>query len=271
MPPVLRPLEEEIVFLKAIREMIDSLVNRELLVLEGGESDTRVSFRSGAHKRLFNATLLDFLCGEARGAPLREGTYLGALQAIADQPGFSVDDSVAPLRAAVHGFLDWLGEDVEADVFLSSTNTRAALRMSRLDLLALCGDLSRRDILRSMGVAEELRYMLADGGTRIGTKDALLALDDFHERFHAAALDAHVGAIAEHLNGIRWGIHEYLQPEYRRSLVWEAKNYPTYRYVPPEGVTSGFAEQCFWELMEGTREEPRVRRFAAAKGPKTAR
>jgi hypothetical protein len=141
--------------------------------------------------------------------------------------------------------------------------------MSRLDLLALCGDLSRRDILRSLGVAEELRQMLAEGGRRVGTQDALLVLDDFYQRFHPLALDAHIGAIAEHLNNIRWGIHTYLQPEYRRSLVWEAKNYPNYRYVPPEGVTRGFAEQCFWELMEGVREPPRMRRFVVAKGPKT--
>jgi hypothetical protein len=110
--------------------------------------------------------------------------------------------------------------------------------------------------------------MLAEGGTPIGMEDALLTLDDFYWRFHSSALDAHVGTMAEHLNNIRWGIHEYLQPEYRRSLVWEAKNYPVYRYDCPEEVTSGFVQQCYWELMEGVREEPRMRRFKAGRDPR---
>ena len=88
----------------------------------------------------------------------------------------------------------------------------------------MCGDISKHNVLRSVGVAEELQQTLVASGVSVELEDAMLALGDFYERFHMDILNYHSSTIAEFLNNIRWGIYEYLQPEFRRSIVWEGGN-----------------------------------------------
>ncbi len=66
----------------------------------------------------------------------------------------------------------------------------------------------------------------------------MLALGDFYERFHTDILNYHSSTIAEFLNNIRWGIYEYLQPEFRRSIVWEESNPRKYRYTVVSRISS---------------------------------
>lgn len=57
--------------------------------------------------------------------------------------------------------------------------------------------------------------------------EAALALEDFYRWFHDDILNYHASTIAEFLNNIRWGIYEYLQPEFQRSIVWESREPPS--------------------------------------------
>jgi hypothetical protein len=154
-------------------------------------------------------------------APVKQSSYLGALRAISAHPRFDVDNSVAALRDATCAFVNWLKQEVSVDVWLPSIDTQASIQISRLNFLKMCGDISKHNVLRSVGVAEELQQMLAAGGASVELEDAMLALGDFYERFHTDILNYHSSTIAEFLNNIRWGIYEYLQPEFRRSIVWE--------------------------------------------------
>lgn len=55
----LTDIEEEVVFLKAIKEMIDSMVNFAMLSLQGSDPDASVLFKTSMHQRLFNILLVD--------------------------------------------------------------------------------------------------------------------------------------------------------------------------------------------------------------------
>ncbi len=265
MSMALHPIEEEIVFLKAIKEIIDSMVNREILTVQGTDPDSDILFHSGLHQRLFNVLLVDFLSKTEARVLVGQSTYLGALQAIVANPGFSVDDSVATLRDAVVAFADWLGQKISVDVSLPSIDKQATIRISRLTFLKMCGNISKHNMLRLGRVVEEFQQTLTENGVCMDMEDAMLALDDFYIRFHGDVFNYHGSNIAEYLNDIRWGIYEYLQPEYRRSLVWEAKGYPMYRYDYPDGVTNKYVQQCFASLMDEVRQEPSLRRFKVTK------
>jgi hypothetical protein len=53
--------EKEVIFLKAINELIDSMVNYEVLDLHGQNPDASIVFRTRTHQKFFNIILLDFL------------------------------------------------------------------------------------------------------------------------------------------------------------------------------------------------------------------
>jgi hypothetical protein len=99
-------------------------------------------------------------------------------------------------------------------------------------------------------------------------EESLLALTDFYERFHTDILNYHSSTIAEFLNNIRWGIYEYMQPEFHRSIVWESGDPPKYRYIYPDAVTSRLAKECYWELMNEVRSAPYMRKFTVTKSLK---
>ncbi len=151
------------------------------------------------------------------------------------------------------------------DVWLPSIDTRTSLQISRLNFLKMCGDISKHNVLRSVGVAEELQQTLAAIDVPVGLEDAMLVLGDFYKRFHTDILNYHSSTIAEFLNNIRWGIYEYLQPEFRRSIVWEGGNPPKCRYTFPIGIENNFAKQRYWDLMNEVRQPPYMRRFQVTK------
>jgi hypothetical protein len=239
MPMALNDIEEEVVFLKAIKEIIDSMVNFEMLTLHGTDPDSTVLFKTSTHQRFFNVVLVDFLSRTDKKAPVKQSSYLGALRAISARPSFSVDNSVAALRNATCTFVDWLEQKAIVDVRLPSINTQATIQISRLNFPKMCGDISKHNILRPVGVAEELQRTLAESGTPVELEDAMLALDDFYERFHTDILNYH--------------------------SVWEDGDPPMYRYTYPKGVAHNFAKQCYWDLMNEVRAQPYVRRFEVTK------
>lgn len=265
MPLTLRPVEEEVAFLKAVNESIDSMVNFEMLSLHGSDPDSNLLFVTQTHQRFFNIALVDFLSLTDKRAPVRKQSYLSALQGIATQPNFAVGDSIASLRLATNEFIHWLEQEITIDVWLPSIRIETPIRVPRVQYIKMCGDISKHNLLRSVGVAEDLQRLLALQGTDIELEAAMLALEDFYEWFHDHVLSYHSNTIAEFLNNIRWGIYEYLQPELRRSIVWEGGDPPKYRYTYPAAVVSDFGKECYWNLLNEVRRPPYVRKFAVTK------
>lgn len=258
-------VEQEVIILKAVKELIDSMVNYEMMSLVGEDPDSNIVFNSSTHQRFFNIILVDFLSRTDRKAPIKQTSYLGALKDIFERPSFNVGDSIEPLRDATHRFIDWLEQEVEVDIWLPSVDTQMTLKISRISFLKMCGNITKHNFLRSVGVAEELWKNLAASGISVTLEDSMLTLTDFYERFHTDILNYHSSTIAEFLNNIQWGIYEYVQPEFRRSIVWEGGDPPKYRYIYPKAVKSGFAKECYWELMDEVRSAPYMRKFTVTK------
>jgi len=252
MSLVLQPIEEEIVFLKAVVDLIDTMVNATMISVEGDGSQATVMFPTATHQQLFNVLLVDFLSSTQRDGPVTSKTYLDAMQAIAATPNFSLGDSIAKLRTETLAFDTWLKAEIVVDTWLPSLSLKLPLRLDRRDYLKMCGNLAKHNFLRSVRVAEQLRALIAKQGATITLEAAVLALDDFYERFHGDLLNYHSSSIAEFLNGIRWGVHEYLLPEFVRSRIVEEGD---------PAVISEFARDCYWNLMNDVRRSPPVRRF----------
>lgn len=265
MPIYLNKIEEEVVLLKAIKELIDSMVNFELLALNGADPDSQISFKSIIHQRFFNIILVDFLSQTDKRGPIKPTSYLSGLKSICKKPSFNIANSVTSLYEATYRFEEWLEQQVEVDVWLSSIDKEAAIKISRKNFLKMCGNISKHNFLRLGIVANELKKILKKSGIPIEIDDSLLLLAGFYERFHSDILNYHSSTIAEFLNNIRWGIYEYLQPEFQRSIVWEGQNPPKYHYTYPEGVKAKFARECYWEIMNEINNPPYVRRFEVTK------
>jgi len=258
-------IEQEVIILKAVKELIDSMVNFELMSLAGNDPDSNINFKSMTHQMFFNIILVDFLsCTDKRG-PIKQTSYLGSLRFISDNPSFNESDSINHLKNATQEFKDWIEQEVEVDIWLPSIAKDTKLTVTRFNLLKMTGNISKHNYLRSVGVAEELKNLLAKSGVDIGIEEALLALSEFYERFHTDILGYHSSTIAEFLNNIRWGIYYYLRPEFKKSIVWESKEPPKYRYTYPKDLNSEFAKACYWELMNEVRGEPYMRKFKVTK------
>lgn len=100
----LTKIEQEIIFLKASVETIDSVINNEMLEVYGSGEDAEVHFKSGANQRLFNIILVDFLSRSATEITGESKSYLSALMDITKNPNFNINKSVANLSSSVEGF-----------------------------------------------------------------------------------------------------------------------------------------------------------------------
>jgi hypothetical protein len=120
----------------------------------------------------------------------------------------------------------------------------------------------KHNFLRLISVAEELQQLLQKSGTKISLDDALLALEDFYTKFHRDVIAYHASTIAEFLHNLRWGIYEYLRPEFERSYTRiPGDRLGRYEYRYPEGVGAKFARECYWNLMNDVRAGIHLRRF----------
>jgi len=244
------------------------MVNGQMMLLRGDDPDSNIVFHSGIHQRLFNILLVDFLSktDPHRQAPIKQTSYLGGLADVASNPSFNKDNSVSLLKESVQEFTAWLEQTIEVDVWLPSIGREATLELARVKFLKMTGNISKHNYLRAMSVAKELQDILIKSGIAIDIHESLLVLADFYERFHSANLNYHSNTIAEFLNNVRWVIHEYLQPEFEQSIVYEGTEHPRrYHYTYPEEIKDAFAKSCYWDLMNEVRSKPYVKKFKVTK------
>lgn len=258
---MLTDIEIEAVLLKAVWDQIATAANASIFAVEGNEPDSEIRFETPIHQKFFNIVLVDLLSETDDSAPLKSRTYLSGLTCIAVNPLLSTRSAVGHLEKATVDFASWLEECIEVDAWLPSINRQVKFGLSRVLFIKMVGNLSKHNFLRSFRVAMQLRSVLKQSGVDVSLEDASLALPDFYDRFHTDILNYHSSTLAEFLNNIRWGIYEYLQPEFARSIVWDLDNPPMYRYTFPPGINSKYAQQVYWDLMNDVRSEPSMRRF----------
>ena len=262
---MLNKLESEAVYLFAAVELVNSAVNRQVLQFRAPPDRQEVVFESSLHRRYFSIRLVDFLSQTDNRAPVAAQPYLRAIRNICEMPLLGEAESARLLTDAAAAFTTWLEETFEFEAWLPSIGINAKLEPSRIQMLKLCGDLSKHNFLRAVGVAEDIRGLLAAAGHEVNLFQALSAREDMYEHFHENVLAYHASTIAQHLNDLRWGIHEYLLPLYRRCRVDEDGDSIMYRFEYPEDMEDPFARTCFWDLMNSVRAKPYVPRFTASR------
>jgi hypothetical protein len=53
-------IEQEVIILKAVKELIDSMVNYEMMSLLGADPNSTILFKSSTHQKIFNIVLVVF-------------------------------------------------------------------------------------------------------------------------------------------------------------------------------------------------------------------
>ncbi|PKM23448.1 MAG: hypothetical protein CVV09_20610 [Gammaproteobacteria bacterium HGW-Gammaproteobacteria-13] len=251
-------IEHEVIYLLAVVDLIKSMVNREMFDVLGTQCHQNILFRTMTHHRFFAIALVDFLSktdGKVE-APVQPKAFLRAVRDISTQPSFDVNGSVNDLKLAAESFASWLETEMEVDVWLPSINKQVVLRLTRWSLHCIAGNLSKHNFLRSVGIAMDLKELLAKADAPVEMHDVILVQNDIYEHFHNDVGLYHSSAIAEHLNNILWGIQTYLLPEFRRSYTHDQTEYYRYAYQYPDGLKDPLSQACYWDLMNHIRSGP---------------
>ncbi|MGE3979467.1 MAG: hypothetical protein AB7F94_18070 [Nitrospira sp.] len=219
-----------------------------------------VSFQSRHHQQLFSALLADFLEPVSLLGDNRADS-LAILESICRSPQFDEGGLVEFLEEPTAALNDWLEKEVTIPTWLPSIDRQVELRMARREFVYQCGAISKHSLGRLTRTAARFVKVLNLHGVDVSELDALLALDDFYDRFHDDVLNYHASVIAESLNNIRWGMWEYLRPTFMKSFQQLGELEYTYRM--PQGLDHDFARGCFWDAMNDVRRKPFVERFHA--------
>lgn len=262
-------IEQEVILLRNVYDHIGEMVNFSLLEIQDYQGDSLVMFKDMNQRKLFFILLVDFLSVTDKRGPIEKTSFLGGLSKVCETPQLSEEQSENELREVVQDFRGWLNEQRTIEIWMPSINEQVSLSISRLDAIKMSGDISKHNYLRASGVAERLREILQDSGIEVSFEQAMLALPDFYERFHDDILIYLSSHICEFLNNIRWAIHRYLRPEFRKSFHRTTESIVGYSYTVPNEIESEYARDCYWELMNELRQEPYMRQFIVSESFKS--
>jgi hypothetical protein len=265
------PIEQEIIVLKASWELIGEMVNYEMFVRPDKVTDVTLFPSTRTHQRLFNILLVDFLTAfdaasfdlplPEVGGQLSDKTYLFYLKRIATKPLLN-SDSPRLLADPVIAFSDWLDKDCTIErVWLPSIEVQTDITLKRIQFLRICGVAAKHHFMSMTRNAKDISAILKLNGVEMTRDQQYLVIPDFYEWFHGNILNYHIGAIAEFLNNIRWGIFEYLRPEFLRSFTKYGPDFIDYKYLYPAGVESELARTMYWDLMNEVMSKPYMQKF----------
>lgn len=258
--------EIEILYLKAVQGLIDSIVNHALLnIYIDGENRGEVHFSSYSDGTLFNIQLVDLLSQSDEKLMGKRVEYLSALRAIIDTPHFNNEDSIVLLRDAVPNLIEWLDEHFTfRNLWLPSIDLELNLEIKRADYIKICGNVAKHNFSRLSRVVDLIQRVFDKNDQRISSEQAYLVIEDFYKNFRDDIFLYHATSITVLLNEVRWGIHQYLLPEFHRSHRFTKTDIPhfhPYEYIYPDSIQQEFAKVVYWDLMNSVRAGPIVERF----------
>lgn len=252
-------IEEEVIFLKATWDIINSIVNYEIVNISEGDPHFHVYFKSSITMRIFNIILTDFLSPTDREAPVEQKPYLRALKEIIQNPNFNEKDSINFLKTSIISFDNWLNYEAEIEIYFRSLDIQKKIKIRRIDFIKIFGNLSKHNFLRAIGVSKLLTIILNKNGITVNETEAIIALEDIEGVLSQDIVAYHSSTLIEFLNNIRWGIYEYLSPEYQRSYYHIEDIRYGFRY--PEKISSDIAKHSYWDLMNKVGHGPWIKSF----------
>lgn len=267
----LTPMEKEVITLKAALDLINGMVNHETMIFTFRDPDSSVMFNTMTHKAFFNILLVDLL---SVPSDFFNGSknYLGRLADICESPLMGklvVKKDIQFLKDAVHTFSTWLAETVVIEKrWFPSIDLEINLSIKRQTFVTICGNISKHNFTQQTRQAKKLQKLLEENGRSFHLDKCLIALEDFQTQFYDDILAAHVPAIAEFLNNIRWGIYLYAVAERSRCVEnWydDKMHMNNYKYCYPQEVVSELGKTYYWNLMNDVMSPPYIQRFEVSK------
>jgi hypothetical protein len=265
------PTDQEVIVLKSTWDSIDEMVNYAIFMKFPGTAETELHFESSIHQRLFNILLTDFLTAPSpwpfglkqppQDALKSMQNILFHLQRVGENPILNPNGGEALLKP-LWAFRDWLeAECFVEDVWLPSIELKTDVRVKRFAFIKTCGNIGKHNFARLSRVVADICDILEANGNKVSVDQGYLIIEEFYEWFHDNVFAYHSSAIAEFLNNIRWGIYDYLKPEFRRSFTREPGDSIMYRFKYPAGSEHPTGKSMYWDLMNDVRSEPYMPRF----------
>lgn len=267
----LTPLEKEVITLKAVLDMINDMVNREIMSFSFRDSDSYVIFNTITHKAFFNIILVDLLSTPSEFFNGNKN-YIERLKDICQSPlmgKLSFKQDIRCLQDAVSDFAAWLSQKVVVEKrWFPSIDLEIDLRIQRQAFVTMCGNINKHNFTQQTRQARKLQKILEGNGKQFSIDKCLIAIEDFQEQFYDDVFSYHSTAIAEFLNNIRWGIFIYSVAERERCVVNrydEKLDLNCYEYKYPSGIISELGRTYYWNLMNDVRRPPYIQRFEVTK------
>ncbi|NOR31730.1 MAG: hypothetical protein GQ539_11620 [Sulfitobacter sp.] len=272
-------IEQETIVLLAVCQMIDDMVNHAMFIGSESLTDGNILFHSHIHQQLFNVHLVDFLSFPQLDRSLKERpfnlpptdtnskpsdrSYLYYLKTICKNPCFG--NVPTPLSSSLTVLSDWLdGETSIKGAHFPSLDLSFNIRVNRLKAISMTGNIGKHNITRLSDIAKKLLKIFSDHGQEVSLDQCYSALPDFQELFHDHALNYQSSHIVEMLNNLRWGIHEYLLPEFDRSFESisdkDGQQYHS-KFNIPDSFENEFSKGAYRLLMGLVRRRPVVQKF----------
>jgi len=261
-------IEIEIIYLKAVVELIDSVINQEVISIYKGKDGAQALFRTMTHQTYFNIILVDFLSKSDRKITGDSKSYLSALSYISNNPKFNLNNSVISLKKSVDDFKKWLEEYIKVDVWFPSLELQDVLNLKRVEFIKICGNISKHNFTRLSRVSKILQNILKRNNINTSERDVLSLLEDFYDRFHNDIFNYHGSFLVEQLNNIRWAIHKYLEPTFHNLINYIDDDLIRYEYRIPKEIRNDFSKNCFIDLLNYIRRTPYVEKFNTYKSLK---
>jgi hypothetical protein len=178
-----------VIVLRAVSELISSVVNFEVLSIVGEDPHTETRFPSATHQKYFNIVLVDLLSLIDDNIAPPGGSYIDGLKAVCAAPQFDLHESIDPLRVAVLEMDSWLNTRIDVGTWMPSIDLHADLSVTRSLLLRIAGNVSKHNFLRLGRTAKELQRVLQEADAAVDFDHALVALSDVYGRFHGDILN----------------------------------------------------------------------------------
>lgn len=251
-------LEFEVIGLKVALDTIDSLVNRQMLDFLDSGKNIEIHFPTEPHQKLFYIILTDFLSRNTDTSLLKDDvSCMEQLGRLVSQPLLVIGESAVNLKNAHDVFSEWLEHEIDTKVWASSLNMELPLQLSRQQVIYFAGNMSKHHFGHLTVVRKKINKLLDN--TNRPQHDLIPALENIYADLHGNILNYHGSTIAEMLNNIRWGIHDYLLPEFNRA--YRKVDDVFYEFDVPKDIRTDFAKSCYWELMNSVRSKPYISKF----------
>ena len=253
-------MEQEVIALDVICDCVGAIVNRDTLTIHGSGIGVEMQFSSRSAARLSSALIADLLEPMSPELVGKVESVPAVLARISADPQFDHSDSVGDLRTIERTFNEWLGTQITVSACVQDLDDPVQFTLSRQEFLTICGNISKHNRSRLTRIAGKLSVILSRVDVGLDRLMVLRALDDLYERFLHEVFSHMTMPLMELLNNVRWGIQEYLEPEYLKALI-QTPGAMEYSYRIPTGIQHPLAQACYWNLLNSVRKRPICDRF----------